>query len=524
MAEKFDNCVSIFRNWRPMRIETFGAVSAALILLAGQPAAAQTPVYGAADPVIKDSQRFDPRRPIRRELQTDVPNGFTVGAVGDLIISRPLSQYSERLPGFKSVLEVLRGSDVMYGNLETTIFDARNFAGAPYSWDGDWTNSSVPAVARDLKAMGFGVVSRANNHSLDWGLEGMRETSRWLDEAGLIHAGIGESRGQARAPQFLETPKGRIALVSIASTFRPTTEALPQDGAAPGRPGLNALHLSRTIVLPDSAMTALVRTACLTEGRHCEGMPETLELFDVKYRRGAAFGYDYAMDPEDLAEILKNIRSARENSDFVIVSTHSHECTAACDEPDQPRGAGNFLKALAHEAIDSGADLFVTTGNHNLNGIELYRSPVRGVRPIFYGLGNFFWSDVQDPLPHDLFQGNRALLAAAWADPAKATDYDLTAPLNRDSFAHDFTFRSVIAVSRFDGNQLAELRLYPVEDGYGERLPLSGIPRLVKDPKVSAAIFKQITDATAGFGLPPLALSMAGNVATVRPSPAPAGH
>jgi hypothetical protein len=38
------------------------------------------------------------------------------------------------------------------------LFDARYFAGAPYSWDGDWTNSSEPAVAKDLKIMGFGVV------------------------------------------------------------------------------------------------------------------------------------------------------------------------------------------------------------------------------------------------------------------------------------------------------------------------------------------------------------------------------
>jgi hypothetical protein len=124
---------------------------------------------------------------------------------------------------------------------------------------------------------------------------------------------------------------------------------------------------------------------------------------------------------------------------------------------------------------------------------------------------------VQDPLPHDLFQANRALLAAAWQDPAKATDYDLTAPLNHDSFAHDFTFRSVIAVSRFDNNQLAELRLYAVEDGYGERLPLSGIPRLVKDPNLSAAIFKQVTDATRSFGLPQLELTTSENVAIVRP-------
>ncbi len=110
------------------------------------------------------------------------------------------------------------------------------------------------------------------------------------------------------------------------------------------------------------------------------------------------------------------------------------------------------------------------------------------------------------------------MLASAWQDPAKATDYDLTAPLNRESFAHDFTFRSVIAVSRFEGNQLAELRLYPVEDGYGEKLPLSGIPRLVKDPAIAASIFKQITDATARFGLPPLDIGVQDGVAILRPA------
>jgi hypothetical protein len=144
------------------------------------------------------------------------------------------------------------------------------------------------------------------------------------------------------------------------------------------------------------------------------------------------------------------------------------------------------------------------------------------VRPVFYGLGNFFWSDVQEPLPHDLFQGNRALLSASWADPAKATGYDLTAPLNRESFAHEFTFRSVIAVSRFDGNQLAELRLYPVEGGYGQRLPLSGIPRLVKDPRLAASIFQQVWDVTRSFGLPAPETTVKENVAILRPHPAAA--
>ena len=493
----------------------YGAVAAAM-LIGVRPAAWPADVYGPADPIEKDAAHFDPRRPIRQEMQTDVPDGFTVGAVGDLIISRPLSQYAPRMPAFAAVLEVLHGADVLYGNLETTIFDSRYFSGSPYSWDGDWTNSSDPAVARDLKSMGFAIVSRANNHSLDWGLEGMRETSRHLDEAGIVYAGVGEERGLARAPRYAETAKARVALVSVASTFRPTTDALPTHDGAPGRPGLSALHVSRTIVLPAAAMRAMAQIDCETHRRHCGGAPpKELEIFDTKYRLGDSFRYDYEMDPEDLAEIEKNIRSARENADMVIVSIHAHECTVGCDDTNEPRGAGDFLRRFAHEAIDSGADLFVATGNHNLGPVELYRSALRGVRPILYGLGNFFWSDVQEPLPDDLYQGNRSMLAQAWQSPEKATAYDLTAPLNESSFAHDFTFRSVIAVSRFEGNQLSELRLYPIEDGYGDRLTKSGIPRLVTDTAVSTAIFKQIEDQTRQYGLPSLRWTIADGAAVL---------
>ena len=464
--------------------------------------AQQTTPYGSADPVIKDADHFDVRRPVAQELGTHVGHDFKLAVVGDLIISRPVSQSAQRLTGFAAVLDILYGADVSAGNMESTIFDARHFKGAPYSWDGDWTNSSLPQVAKDLRAMGFTLVSRANNHALDWGLEGMRETTRHLDDAGIVHAGVGEDRGLAAAPGYLETPKGRIAVVSIASTFRPTTDALPAQDAAPGRPGLNALHVSQTIRVPSSAMQSLASVDCTLHSLHCHEIPESLRLFDQEYRLGPTFAYEYTMDPEDLGIILRAVRSARQNADFVVVALHSHECSVGCDDPQQPRGPGDFLKTLAHEAIDSGADVFFTTGNHNLGPVELYRSANRGVRPILYGLGNFFWSDIQELLPHDLYQRNRALLESAWVDPSKATPYDLSAPLNKVSFAHDFTFRSVIAVSRFDGNRFVELRLYPIEEGYGDRLTDSGIPRLVNDPAVGNAIIQQITAATALYGLP----------------------
>ena len=214
-----------------MKLFAWPAAAALALAMTAPGALADDSRLGPADPVVKDVTRLDPKRPIERELQASVPDGFAVAAVGDLIISRPLSQYAGSMPRFSAVLDILRGSDVTFGNLETTIFDPRTFEGAPYSWDGDWTNASVPAIARDLKAMGFSIVGRANNHSQDWGLDGMRETAKWLDDAGIAYAGAGDTHRMARAPAYFESPKGRVALVSFASTFRPTSESLP-----PGRP------------------------------------------------------------------------------------------------------------------------------------------------------------------------------------------------------------------------------------------------------------------------------------------------
>ena len=495
-----------------------GLVWAAALLPGGVgPAVAGELPAGPGDPVARDPGLFDPARPISRELQANVPDGFTVAAAGDLIISRPLSQYAARLPGFRSVLDVLAHANAVYGNLETVIFDARSFTGAPYSWDGDWTVSSEPAVARDLKSMGFTMVSRANNHALDFGLEGMRETSRWLNEAGIMYAGSGETHGLARAPRFLETSVGRVALVSLASTFRPTTESLPPAGATPGRPGISALHLHTTVNVPPKAAAALAEVQCALKPASCGKPKQQGELFGTKYREAATYSYEYGMDDADLAEIYRSIRSAKENSDFVVVSIHAHECSLGCDDDAQPRGPGNFLKQLAHGAIDSGADMFVVTGNHNLGPIEIYKSPARGARPIFYGLGNFFWSDVQALLPHDLVAGNRALLDAAWQDPAKATDYDLTAPLNKATFAHAFTFESVLASCRFDGRQLSRVELHPVELGYGSTLTESGIPRIATDAATAAGIFRQIVEQTARFGLPTLNIEYSQGIAIIRP-------
>lgn len=453
----------------------------------------------AADPGIKDPSRFDPRRPLAQELQTSVPDGFRLVAVGDCIISRPLSEYASREPEFAKAMELLKSGDATYGNLETSILDLRTFKGFPYTGEDDVPLVADPGVAKDLAAMGFDLMSRANNHALDWGIEGMRETSRWADAAGLVTAGVGENQALARAAHYYESPKGRVGIVSMASTFRPTSEALPAQGAAPGRPGVSGLAVKKTMIVPPDLMNDLAGVAqkLYPDSQAKTSSDSKLTLFDTKFEAGPKRALRYDVDSTDLAGILKAVRQGKEHSDFLLVTIHSHE-SADTTSPDPKNDfadtPASFLHSLAKAAIDAGADAFLTTGIHHLGPIEIYKG-----RPIFYGLGDFFWSDMQEPMPADFYAQYRESLLGAFKSPDKATDADLTNALNAESFAGDLPFESVITESRFDHGRVAEIRLYPVDLGYGMKLTESGIPRVASADR-GMKILERLQTISAAYG------------------------
>ena len=425
-----------------------------------------------------------------------VSGEFSLVAVGDMVTSRPISML--QLPGafkdarqFADALALLRQGDATYGNLETVIVDIRKFAGAPYSWDGDWVLSSVPEVAEDLAAMHVNLVSRANNHALDWGVEGMRETGRRVAAAGIAQAGTGEDAKEAATPSYYASAKGKVALVSMVSTFRPTTNALQASASAPrGRPGVNGLNVTETVLLDAPAYERVATLACHYSGTtRCpvSPLPAVTDLFGARIRAAGSaetpFTHVYEMAPEDLARITAGVRSAKPSARYLIASIHSHEQSTDEDPPGSWEVPAAFLKTLAHQAIDNGADAFVTTGIHHVAGIEIYRG-----KPIFYGLGNFIWSDIQLPLSADLYESNtnRVYLESSFGHPERATDADLSLVLNAHStFATagakslNRTFQSVLTRTVYDDATqfVKEIRLYPIDLGYGEKLTSSGIPR-----------------------------------------------
>ncbi|MEX0991179.1 MAG: CapA family protein [Actinomycetota bacterium] len=423
-----------------------------------------------------------------------VTDGFTLAAVGDCITSRPLVPTLQRDAGFANAIDILRDATTTFGNLETSVIDIRGFRGSPRTW-GDWDMAAPPTVIEDLIALGFDIVSRANNHGLDWGIEGLRETARHLDDAGLVHAGAGEVLASARAARYVETAGGRVGLVSLAPTGRfDPAAALDQFGEVPGRPGINALRVRQTFTVPPDQMTGLRELGRLMDpaamGQDLATRPgaDHLSLFEARFEPGDELSLRYEVDAGDLAANLRSIRLGKQHSDLVVVSAHVHEEGPGPDRPPP------FLIDVAHAAIDAGADVFVGHGIHRMWPIEIYEG-----RPIFYGLGNFIFSDIQEPVTRSLYEEGRDLLEKAGVDPSRATDADVSALLNAQGFDDDRYFESIIAQVAFEGGRAASLRLHPVDLGRGKRLTESGIPRIA-EPERGADILKRLAAMSEPFG------------------------
>jgi poly-gamma-glutamate capsule biosynthesis protein CapA/YwtB (metallophosphatase superfamily) len=236
-------------------------------------------------------------------------------------------------PSIVSTLAPLLKGDVVFTNFEAAVVEKNQSIR-----DGQFL--SPPEAIDALKAVGFNLLSLSNNHSFDLKVPGIQNTLRAADRLNLAHAGTGNTLDEAAGPGYLRTPKGTVALVSMASGF------VPEGGAATAtRPGVNELRV-------DGGKT-----------------PNT----------------------EDAQRILQSIRKTATNSDLVVVYQHNHVFdipfgTIMREELPERLVPPEWLKKWAHDEIDAGADIVVMHGAPLVHGVEIYRG-----RPIFYDLGNFFF-------------------------------------------------------------------------------------------------------------------------------------
>jgi poly-gamma-glutamate capsule biosynthesis protein CapA/YwtB (metallophosphatase superfamily) len=244
---------------------------------------------------------------------------------GDLILDVPGPDH-----WLGGIAPLLRGARLAVGHVEV-----------PYTRRASTLRSDIAAPGADpdhlpaLHRAGFHAATLAGNHIADCGPEGIADTIAGLEAAGLAYCGAGADLDAARAPCLLNAGELRVAVLSYNCVG-------PEEAwATPSRAGSAPLRIRTADGSPVSPR------APLTEP-----------------------------DEASVADMAADIRKARGQADLVAVAMHKGIVHT-------PARLASYERAVAHAAIDAGADLVVSHHAHIVRGIEMYAG-----KPVYHGLGN----------------------------------------------------------------------------------------------------------------------------------------
>jgi poly-gamma-glutamate synthesis protein (capsule biosynthesis protein) len=162
--------------------------------------------------------------------------GRTIAFAGDVMLGRTVASHLAahgRMAVWKDVLPTLWGPTSC-----SRTWNAPSARSSAEWRDGErkaFYFRAQPSAVEALTAAGIDFVSLANNHVLDFGVPGLRETIAVLDRAGIAHAGAGLDLRAATRPARLQADGMNVAVVACADH--------PDEWAATAdRPGIRLIH------------------------------------------------------------------------------------------------------------------------------------------------------------------------------------------------------------------------------------------------------------------------------------------
>lgn len=166
------------------------------------------------------------------------PGEVSIAFVGDLMLGRSIGE--RLLAGQDPLVGVaaeFAAADLVIGTLETTVGEG----GKPE--DKTYTFQAPPEAVDSLLGAGFDLLALANNHSYDYGADGLTGTLDLLDAAGLAHVGAGADASAARAPVLLSAGGIDTAFLSYVDVPDDWTGYRNRDWEArEDRPGVAWAH------------------------------------------------------------------------------------------------------------------------------------------------------------------------------------------------------------------------------------------------------------------------------------------
>ena len=392
-------------------------------------------------------------------------------AAGDAFVTRRLPKGGYE--GFGPLKELIEAHDVKFLNLESTFHD--NECSPAAESGGTWAMSD-PRTLDDMKEYGFNLFNTANNHSGDFGIEGVLATARNLKQRDMIFSGTGKDLGEASKPCYLEVKGTRVALVSCCSSMSNSFRAGAQTGDMRGRPGLNPMRYTK-IYHMDPEHFEMAKKVASASGINAAQEKSVRNGYSLPPKEGtlSMAGNSFVLDDhcwvesipnkQDLKRITEEIAEAKQQADVVLVSIHSHVLDGA--DNTQP---ALFLETFSKACIDAGASVIIGHGPHELQPIEKYKDGL-----ILYSIGNFiFQTETVEFQPWDAYANKNmpldtkvgAYMSARSANGTKG--YCVQWPI----------WNAVLPSWTMEDGKITELKLYPID--LGMELPRSqkGVPVL----------------------------------------------
>jgi poly-gamma-glutamate synthesis protein (capsule biosynthesis protein) len=352
--------------------------------------------------------------------------------------------------------------------------------------------------------MGFGLMSTANNHMLDYSYGGMFATHAALDAAGIAHAGSGRDLGAARSAAFADMSGLRVALVSMVTSCTAWSRAGEPREGVPGRPGVNPLRVHYAVSRERmeairEIFSGLGWWIARVSDSEWEINPAGLHHSIIRFHVSDDPAGGAVIDARDASDNLRAIRNVRGQADIVITHIHNHEWDTAKGTAYPPA----FLPPFARAAIEAGSDIVFAQGSHApLRGIEIHDG-----KPIFYDTGDLFaMSNSVTRVPQDFIDRHLGLIGvprheAVGADAIAARfRYHIPGAVYPPGGYRNGRLRAgIIPVLEYDGEaRLLSCRLHPFLH-HEHPVGLQGVP-FKADGESARAVIATVEELSAVFG------------------------
>jgi poly-gamma-glutamate synthesis protein (capsule biosynthesis protein) len=273
---------------------------------------------------------------------------------------------------FARVRDIFRAADAVFSNLECCLYQPPR----DHSFHNEGFFADPVTGAEALRQAGIAAVGIANN--VNYGDAAILASIARLDAIDLPHTGAGANLAAARAPVIVRRGGLRFGFLQRSSVYWPTNhEAGPHD------PGIAVIRGHTAYQVPMHKLRPEIPPM------NRPGIPPVIVTW-------ADAGY--------LRDFIEDVAALRAQADVVVASCHW----------GLHKDVLNYMREIAHAAIDAGADIVIGHGPHYSLAVEAYRG-----KPIFYGLGSFSFHTGHGGRTHGDWIG---MMARATFDGARLTE------------------------------------------------------------------------------------------------------